>query len=108
MKRNKTEDSNSVAQIEESASNPVLVPSRITFEEEFPDTISEPGFDFVKNPFKLKRRFSKPLRRMSRSIQEYDLPDLSRANLLMKEAVEAADDLERPVALSVRLRYQYK
>ncbi|XP_046864507.1 L-threonine dehydratase catabolic TdcB-like [Xenia sp. Carnegie-2017] len=103
MKRNKTEDSNSVAQIEESASNPVLAPSRVNFEEEFPDTISEPGFDFIKNPFKLKRRFSKPLRRMSRSIQEYDLHDLSRANLLMKEAVEAADDFERPVALSARL-----
>jgi hypothetical protein len=112
---NKFPENNFFQELVKSSSTPVLQQQE---KDEgfngFSDTVSEPGrlrelpgLEFVKGPFKLKRKGSKT----SRSAKNMDAsdppsPNASDASLTVPEqgAEANAEVLERPVALSARLR----
>lgn len=102
--------------IEKSISTPILQEQE---KDEgfdcFSDTVSEPdrfqersGTQFVKNPFKLKRKGSKTSRRVKEmDASDPPTPNVSDNSLAVQGRTAPAsvgEMLERPVALSARLR----
>ena len=102
--------------IEKSISTPILQEQEKDEESDcFSDTVSEPdrfqelsGAHFVKSPFKLKRKRSKTSRRVKNmDASDPPTPNVSDNSLAVQgQAAPASvkDMLERPVALSARLR----
>ena len=102
--------------IEKSISTPILQEQEKDGEFDcFSDTVSEPdrfqelsGAHFVKSPFKLKRKRSKTSRRVKNmDASDPPTPNVSDNSLAVQgQAAPASvkDMLERPVALSARLR----
>ena len=110
-------------EIEKSTSTPILPEQENERNYCFSDTVSEPGhleelpgLQFIKSPFKLIRKGSKSSRGAKNmqasdpptpnpsSASDISLPDPDRG----VTAVTVAEMLERPVALSARLRFDCK